>query len=283
MKAKRLLIAVLILALAALFLNQRQLQRQLKAAIAQSSSDRDAASQQAELAADKLRQAEARLSETETELKVAEQKLADAATQLAQLDTRLRQLEATGQRQSRRSLGFVDTGDLILEPTTARSGNTAKRSWGPEQAAGEPDTFQAGDISTAWASREPDGGEEWLKVDYEKSVDIAEVRVRETYNPGAISKVTALLANGSELTLWEGVEPKAEAPVEMSFQVPESVNAKSIKVYLDTTRVPGWNEIDAVQLIGRDGSQQWATQATASSTYAEPRGSNRTRLVEERF
>ena len=31
------------------------------------------------------------------------------------------------------------------------------RDWGPEQAIGEPDTDQAGDIVTAWASRDPDG------------------------------------------------------------------------------------------------------------------------------
>jgi hypothetical protein len=102
-------------------------------------------------------------------------------------------------------------------------------------------------------------------------VDIAEVRVRETYNPGAVSKITAWLPNGSEVVLWEGVEPQAAAPVEMSFQVPAGVNARSVKVYLDTARVPGWNEIDAVELIGRDGSHQWAKQASASSTYAEPR------------
>jgi hypothetical protein len=54
-----------------------------------------------------------------------------------------------------------------------------------------------------------------------------------------------------------------------------------VKVYLDTARVPGWNEIDAVQIIGRDGSQQWAKHATASSTYAEPRVANRAnRLIE---
>jgi len=34
---------------------------------------------------------------------------------------------------------------------------------------------------------------------------------------------------------------------------------------LDTNRTPGWNEIDAVELIG--GGAQWAKQATASSTY----------------
>ena len=40
-------------------------------------------------------------------------------------------------------------------------------------------------------------------------------------------------------------------------------------IHLDTTRVPGWNELDAVELVGRDGSRQWATSADASSTYAE--------------
>ena len=42
-------------------------------------------------------------------------------------------------------------------------------------------------------------------------------------------------------------------------------------LHLDTTRVSGWNEIDAVELIGRDGSRQWATSAKASSSYAGPR------------
>jgi hypothetical protein len=157
----------------------------------------------------------------------------------------------------------------LAEPTP--NIDRVKRAWGPEQAAGAPDTFEAGDISTAWASREQDAGEEWLKLDYENAVDVAEVRVRETHNPGAVSKITALLANGNEVVLWEGVEPAADAPVEMSFQIPSAVNAKSVKVYLDTARVPGWNEIDAVELIGRDGSRQWAKQSSASSTYAEPR------------
>jgi len=111
-------------------------------------------------------------------------------------------------------------------------------------------------------------------------VDIAEVRVRETHNPGAIFKVSAFLANGTEVTLWEGTEPAATASVEMSFQIPSGVNTKSVKVYLDTRRVPGWNEIDAAELIGRDGSLQWAKQASASSTFAEPRMANRTRGLE---
>ena len=50
------------------------------------------------------------------------------------------------------------------------------------------------------------------------------------------------------------------------------VTARTVKLYLDSAGVPGWNEIDAVELVGRDGSHQWARSATASSTYAERGG-----------
>jgi hypothetical protein len=33
--------------------------------------------------------------------------------------------------------------------------------------------------------------------------------------------------------------------------------------------VPGWNEIDAVELIG-DGIRQWAKSAAASSSFSDP-------------
>jgi hypothetical protein len=283
MNAKRILAGLLVVAMAGIVVNQCRLQHavgELKATI-HSSSANNSSSEQTDNANDKLRQAEERYDEAKNNLQLAEQKLAAANARIAQLDARLQPLESLGPRRPRMQTQLTFTEEPALDITATRS--SMKRSWGPEQAVGEPDTFQAGDISTAWASREPDGGEEWLKLDYETSVDIAEVRVRETHNPGAIFKVTALLANGTEVTVWEGVEPKAEPPVEMSFQVPNSVNAKSVKVYLDTKRVPGWNEIDAVQVIGRDGSQQWAKQATASSTYAEPRVVNRERLTEERF
>ena len=236
----------------------------------------------AEPAAARLRQAEERLNDARMELQMAQQKLSQAGAQISQLNQRLQQLEGGPGR-------ILDLGtgrrprpaDRLVEPPGLPR-DSVKRGWGPEQAAGEPDTHQAGDISTAWAPLEQDAGEEWLKLDYENTVDIAEIRVRETHNPGAVSKVTALLANGTEVTLWEGVEPKAEAPVEMSFTVPSTVNAKTVKVYLDTKRVPGWNEIDAVELIGRDGSHQWAKSASASSTYAEPRRSfPAERLIEE--
>jgi hypothetical protein len=147
-----------------------------------------------------------------------------------------------------------------------------KRRWGHEQAAGAPDTAQPGDIPSAWASKAPDGGEEWLQLDYDRFVDLQQINVVESHNPGAISKVVAVLSNGSEATVWEGMmDPSAsDELVSSAFPVAESLRARSVKVYLDTTRVPGWNEIDAVEIVGRDGRKQWATSSRASSSYADP-------------
>ena len=179
------------------------------------------------------------------------------------------------------------------------------RPWGPEQAIGAPDTLRAGDLPTAWASLYPDAGQEWLKVDFDRAVSICGIRVRQTFNPGAIAKVTAVLENGMEHVLWEGRDPMPSAPGDADFilwvdeqrpdDTPDSwirkasgitvisgvgldqdIVSKSIKIYLDTTRRRGWNEIDAVQLLGKDGKKQWASKVTASSTYAtrasKPRG-----------
>jgi len=268
MNPTRILLAALLLVTAGLVFNQWQMQRALERLRDEATARRDA---QPDEAAATPRPMSA-VDNLEATLDRTAAQLAAANTQIAQLEQRLRQLESGRPRR----LGFTEElGPRSSTPAQGLEGgvtNAIKRAWGPEQAAGPPDTFQAGDISTAWASREQDAGEEWLKLEYERAVDIAEVRVRETHNPGAISKVTAFLANGTELVLWEGTEPPAQAPVEMSFQVPATTIARTIKVSLDTTRVPGWNEIDAVAIVARDGSIQWAQHVTASSTYAQPRG-----------
>jgi len=164
--------------------------------------------------------------------------------------------------------GFIPAEKTAIEHWTGGD----KRRWGHEQAAGAPDTYQPGDIPSAWASKAPDGGEEWLQVDYDRFVDLQQINVVESHNPGAISKVVAVLPDGREATVWEGtMDPSAsDELVSSAFPVSESLRARSVKVYLDTTRVPGWNEIDAVEIVGRDGRKQWATASRASSSYADP-------------
>jgi hypothetical protein len=146
---------------------------------------------------------------------------------------------------------------------------SSNRQWGPEQATGKPDTLTAGDIPTAWASLQPDAGAEWLEVSFPNPVEIAEIRIRETYNPGAISKVSAFLDSQKEQILWSGRAKPAPAPHELSIVPREKTISNRVKIHLDTRRVKGWNEIDAVELVGTDGTRQWASKATASSTFAE--------------
>jgi hypothetical protein len=75
--------------------------------------------------------------------------------------------------------------------------------------------------------------------------------------------------NDAETILWEGTEPPSQAPVDMQFPAGNTVTTKSVKLYLDTRLVPGWNEIDAVAIVGTDGSLQWAAHAVASSSFAD--------------
>jgi len=147
-----------------------------------------------------------------------------------------------------------------------------KRDWGPEQATGEPDTNMAGDIVTAWASQSPDGQAEWLTLQYEDFVQPTAVLVYETYNPGALVRVTAFKPDGEEVELWKGVDPTAADAGMGVSEIPVKIDFKTnrVKLYIDSPNFPGWNEIDAVGLRDKGKKMHWAIAADASSTYAQP-------------
>lgn len=143
-------------------------------------------------------------------------------------------------------------------------------SWGVEQATGAPNTRTAGDQPTAWASQTPDGQPEWLEVHYPQAVKPTQIEVYETYNPGAIYKVTGFDQFGNEGTLWEGTDPTAvnSGMGVSTFDVKNGFSTDRIRIYLASDKVPGWNEIDAVGVKhGWLGRILWADKAKASSTF----------------
>jgi hypothetical protein len=159
--------------------------------------------------------------------------------------------------------GSIRAGEVV-------SLDTPKRSWGTEQALGEPDTMMAGDIETAWASQSADEEREWLIVGYEQAVMPKALAIHETYNPGAVDKVTVFGPDGNEVLAWEGDDPTPQGsgkgisviPLKVDFEV------QRLKIYVNSPAVSGWNEIDAVALTSSTGEVQWAVEAEASSTYA---------------
>ncbi len=163
----------------------------------------------------------------------------------------------------------------------------SKRSWGPEQATGKPDTPRAGDIATAWASLSQDNQWEWLQLEYGKPIKATAIQVYETHNPGAIGKISVFDPQGKEVKIWElkykgttidtsngypGIRRESVNGIAIStFPVKVDFEVKRVKLYLDSPRVKGWNEIDAVGLVDEKGTTHWATSAKASSSYAQQR------------
>ena len=163
----------------------------------------------------------------------------------------------------------------------ATSAQQTPRQWGPEQATGAPDTWpRSGDLTTAWASRTPDGQGEWLELTYDAPLRPVAVSVYETYNPGAVDRVTGFDPSGQEVELWAGSDPTPAGKDKgvSVIAVHPDFDLTRIRVYIDSPKVPGWNEIDAVGLLDDKGVTHWATGATASSTYADVSGGGRTEL-----
>jgi hypothetical protein len=130
-----------------------------------------------------------------------------------------------------------------------------------------------GDSQQAWAALGADAGVQWLELDYASEVPIEAVRVFENHNPGAVVKHRGPRQR-RPVVIWQGEAPKKPEPHVFEAAAQAKATARRIRITLDTNKIPGWNEIDAVELIGRDGSRQWATSAQASSTYASVGGGN---------
>jgi hypothetical protein len=121
------------------------------------------------------------------------------------------------------------------------------------QAVGAPDVRLASDSAKAWATRTANAGEEWLEVTFAQAVAARGVRVIQSYNPGAIVSLEVIADSGVVSTLWVGPDRNSypsgvigvlEAAVPAGFPP-----VRKVRVILDTRRVVGWNEIDAVQLL----------------------------------
>lgn len=116
---------------------------------------------------------------------------------------------------------------------------------------GPPDVFpRSGDIDGAWASLQTDAGDEWITVRFATPTSAVAVVWAETFNPGAVVRVDDVSDPTAPVALWSGVAPAPGAPVniaEVTLASPRTLSA--VRLVLDTRRVAGWNEVDAIGLI----------------------------------
>lgn len=146
------------------------------------------------------------------------------------------------------------TGGLVSQWAfgATASSQYGTTDWSARQATGAPDTQTDGDISTAWAPANFDGTTEWLELTYARPVVPTSVRVRETFNPGFVTRIDGFSpAIDDWVVLWEGEDPTNESPGTFEPELTgNDFRTDRIRVTINTD-VPGWNEIDAVELIGR--------------------------------
>jgi hypothetical protein len=145
-------------------------------------------------------------------------------------------------------------GQWAIGATASSTYNDAKGTdaWSANQATGAPNVDKYADDGKAWTSKTPDAGIEWLDLKYPKPVHAEEVRVRESCGSGAVIKVELFDEQGISHTAWAGNDPTTDLNY-LIVKVPKTgYKTDHVKITLATNVVPGWNEIDAVQLVGSD-------------------------------
>jgi hypothetical protein len=144
--------------------------------------------------------------------------------------------------------------DAKASSTYASDLNNATAGYHPMRATGAPDVQRYGDTAEAWASKTADSGIEWLELGYAKPVSATELRIRQNHAPGAIIKVELFEANGTAHTVFQGPDGAVYEPNAISWLIIKTdktpYKTQRTKITLATNAVAGWNEIDAVQLVG---------------------------------
>ncbi|MEZ5384330.1 MAG: SdrD B-like domain-containing protein [Prosthecobacter sp.] len=136
-------------------------------------------------------------------------------------------------------------------------------SWRAIQALGEPDTFAAGDYTTAWSPSSTTSNPEYLHVGFTTPVYATSVRIRETYLGSFVTGVELVEPDGTSHTLSI---PSDTTSVPGYFEVSFPTTDYLVKSVLIRTAKSGYEEIDAVELNGFSQSGGQTVLGRAVST-----------------
>lgn len=163
--------------------------------------------------------------------------------------------------------GWARTPHTVTLQISGEKPSPQGPSWSAGQATGAPDARAGADDAKAWAAALADGGAEWIELQFAGPIKAQAIHLHQQFNPGAVVRVEAMGPDGPT-QLWAGVDSLRKAV--WRIDLPAAVPVSSVRVHLDTRRVAGWNEIDAVGVLDTSGQVHWAQGAKASSYYGQP-------------
>ena len=120
------------------------------------------------------------------------------------------------------------------------------------QAAGPPNTETCGDSPSAWASLFPTE-QAALTLFFVEVVRPSGLLIFQSNNPNFVTRVVVTDLFGEQHIVYDG-EPilQGVCPFTLLVEIPDGdlYGTTSVTLFLDQTGAPGWNQIDAVELIG---------------------------------
>lgn len=138
-----------------------------------------------------------------------------------------------------------------------------------KQILGTPNKLpDIGDSPCAWSpSKMNSNSDEWIKVSFAKAIPLRQVAIAENYNQGSISQVYAYNTDGKEFLIYKNSEVPSGPTGKMLRIFPENpiANINAVKVVIDPTRNPGYNQIDAIGISASATPIQATINVSASS------------------
>lgn len=165
--------------------------------------------------------------------------LAGYRDQLARLDrARSHQPEPTGPA----------TDIVWASAVRAYSSQYTDSEWSAARALGAPDVpAGGGDHPNAWASEGADDRPEFLEVGFDRPRRIDGADILETHNAGAVTRVELIASDGTRSLVYSAAPAAVPAPFRRHIDLAcTDKPIAALRVTLDSTAVPDWNEIDAI-------------------------------------
>lgn len=155
---------------------------------------------------------------------------------------------------------FPETGVIYQWAITAEaSSEFSAPEWSAEQSVGIPDSPGCGDYQFSWATAASDSVDT-LTVHFSELVIPLEIIIHESFNPDQISKVEVQdPEHQGYYTVLQKNPLRVDRPCPYELVVPvEGIDflTNTVRITVDQSQLGlGWNEIDAIQLIGIRGEE----------------------------
>ncbi len=136
------------------------------------------------------------------------------------------------------------------------SSQFGEKEYSAKQSLGTPNYFPSGctDPKASWSSKKPDDITEYLHLGFKTPVDGRSVIIAEIQNPGAVARVFLFDRYGKKYRVYDKVaiptnSPKRLLQINLDEEIKEIV---SVKIFLQSSAVKGFNSIDAVGISDED-------------------------------